>query len=242
MTIKNSKKKRAKEPVGADPAFVEAVLASDAARVTFLWGPPGTGKTYAAMHAGLRGREVVSITLTPDTGASEMRGFWVPKGNEFVWQDGPFVYAMRQGARIVINEISHASHDVLAILYPVLESRKTASLTLPNLETVTPAEGFQVVTTDNAPIDQLPDALQDRFNAIMHIARPHPDALAQLPEDLRAAALRTFDLESERAVSVRGWLTVHAMEAELGREQAIHAVFGRERGEQISSALTLGAA
>ena len=156
MTTRNSKKKRDAKPVCDDWNFVGDILSCHAARTVYLWGPPGTGKTYSAFHSGLRDREVFSITLTPETPAAELRGFWTPKGNEFVWQDGPFIHAMRRGARIVINEISHASHDVLAILHPVLESLDTAQLTLPNLETVRPAEGFQVVCTDNLPIDQLP--------------------------------------------------------------------------------------
>ena len=177
---------------------------------------------------------------TPETSAAELRGFWIPRGNEFVWQDGVFVEAMRKGARIVINEIAHASHDVLAILHPVLESRDTAQLTLPNLETIRPSEGLQVICTDNLPPTQLPEALSDCFISVLHVNRPHPDALARLPEDLRDAALRTFDLESERAVSLRGWLSVLDLEEEFGREQAFQVVFGRERGEQIYGATLLG--
>ena len=237
----NKKKNRSTQPVWDDWDFVGEILNSTAARTIFVWGAPGTGKTYSAMNCGLRDREVFTITLTPDTPSAELRGFWIPKGDEFVWQDGPFIHAMRRGARVVINEISNASHDVLAILHPVLESQKTAQLTLPNLETVRAASGFQVVCTDNMPIDQLPEALRDRFNSVLHVGAPHPDALARLPKDLREAALRTFDLGSERAVSIRGWLAVHAMEAEFGRAKAIRAVFGQERGDQIFNALTLGA-
>jgi MoxR-like ATPase len=207
-----------------------------------MWGPPGTGKTYTACRSGLDGRDVFTISLTPETPAAELRGFWMPKGDQFVWQDGAFIDAMRKGARVVINEVAHASHDVLAILHPILESRKTAQLTLPNLETVSPAAGFQVICTDNLPIDQLPEALRDRFTSVLHVDRPHPAALDSLSEDLREAALRTFDLESERAVSIRGWLSVQEFEKDFGREMACRAVFGRERGEQIFRATVLGRA
>ena len=242
MTTKNSKKTVSKESSGDDWNFIEQVLASPCAHTVYLWGPPGTGKTFTACRAGLDGRDFFSISLTPESPASELRGFWMPKGDRFVWQDGPFIDAMRKGARVVINEVAHASHDVLAILHPILESRKTAQLTLPNLETVSPAEGFQVICTDNLPIDQLPEALRDRFTSVLRADRPHPDALASLSEDLREAALRTFDLESERAVSVRGWLSVQAFEKDLGRQNACRAVFGHERGEQIFRATVLGRA
>jgi len=241
ITKKNEKKEKG-FPAADDWRFVERVLASTRAHTVYLWGPPGTGKTYTACRSGVEGREVFTISLTPETPAAELRGFWMPKGDQFVWQDGVFIDAMRKGARVVINEIANASHDVLAILHPVLESRQTAQLTLPNLETVVPADGFQVVCTDNLPIDQLPEALRDRFKSVLHVNRPHPAALAALSEDLREAALRTFDLESARAVSVRGWLSVQEFEVEFGRRDACRAVFGRERGEQIFQASVLGAA
>jgi hypothetical protein len=242
MATKNSKKNKTQSQESEDWDFVDRVLASRRAHTIYLYGPPGTGKTYSACRAGLGDRESYSVTMTPDTPAAEMRGFWMPKGSEFEFQLGVFVEAMKNGSRLIINEISNASHDVLAILHPVLESRETARLTLPNLETVVPAEGFQVVCTDNLPPDQLPDALRDRFKSVIHVSRPHPAALARLPEDLREAALRTFDLESERAVSIRGWLAVHEMEEEFGRQMAFRVVFGRERGEQLYDALSLHAA
>jgi len=242
MARKSEDKKRKSDPPADDWRFVEQVLDSPSAHTLYLWGPPGTGKTYVACRAGKRDRDLYVITLTPETPAAELRGFWIPQGNEFIWQDGVFIAAMRMGARVVINEIGHASHDVLAILHPVLESRKTAQLTLPNLETVTPADGFQVVCTDNLPIEQLPEALRDRFNCSLHVNRPHPDSLAALSENLRDAALRTFDLESERAVSIRGWLSVQAFEAEFGLQKACRAVFGLERGDQIFRATVLSRA
>jgi MoxR-like ATPase len=240
-TDKSSKPEK-KIPATDDWTLVEELLASPDAHTLYLSGPPGIGKTYTAYRSGLKGREVFSISLTPETPSAELRGFWVPKGNEFVWQDGVFIDAMRKGARVVINEIAHASHDVIAILHPILESRKTAQLTLPNLETVSPAEGFQIVCTDNLPIEQLPEALRDRFNCSLHVSHPHPDSLAALSEHLREAALRTFDLESDRAVSIRGWLSVQAFEAEFGLQKACRAVFGHERGEQIFRATVLGRA
>lgn len=237
----DTKDDKAEKQPAADWPFVEAVLASPHARTSYLYGPPGVGKTWVAMHSGLNGRDMYAVTLTPETPSSELRGSWMPQGDGFVWQDGLFVRAMKTGARIVINEVAYASSDVLAILHPVLESKETAQLTLPNLETVVPAEGFQVVCTDNCPVDQLPEALQDRFRAVLRVDRPHPDALARLQPDLREAALRTFDLEPDRAISVRGWLAVQDFESELGRERACWAVFGRERGDQIHKALQLGA-
>jgi MoxR-like ATPase len=224
---------------GADWKFVETVLACAEVRVLYLFGPPGVGKTYFAYNSGRVDRGVFPVTLTPETPASEMRGHYLPRGDELVWHDGPFTLAMRAGGRLVINEISHASSDVLAILYPVLESEKTAQLMLPTGEVVRPERHFHVVLTDNHAPDDLPPALQDRFDCQIHVEFPHPGALALLDARLRRAAKRAFALAADRRISLRKWLTVNRLQAQLGLGPACHAVFGPERGTQVHEALLL---
>lgn len=229
-----------KHDLDSEWGFVSAILEDyEVFRTVYLWGPPGVGKTYTACRSGLGDREVYVITLTPETPAAELRGFWMPKGDGFVWQDGVFIKAMREGARVVINEISHASHDVLAILFPVLESAETASLTLPNLETVTPEEGFQVICTDNMEPAHLPEALKDRFNSIIAIENAHPEAVAKLDEKYRKAAARSSSL-GDRSISMRAWLTLQQATAVYGEETAFRMVFGKVRGDQLRRSTILG--
>ena len=220
-----------------DWALVERVLGCKLVRSVYLFGPSGIGKTYCAYHKGCLGRGVYACTLTEETPASELRGTWLPKGEGLVWHDGPITRAMREGARLVLNELSHASDDVLAFLYPIIESPETARLTLPTNETLSPATGFTVVCTDNLPPDDLPPALQDRFETILEIEEPHPEAIARLSPDLRAAALRSFALENDRRVSLRGWLMLERLRPELGLDDACTVVFGAERGSQLHDAL-----
>lgn len=220
--------------------FMEYLMQFDDMRTMYVYGPPGVGKTYTATRSGLKGRNVYSITLTPETPAAELRGFFVPKDREFVWHDGPFVRAMREGARVVINEVSHASHDVLAILYPVLEGKDTAALTLPDSTTVVPADGFQVICTDNMPPDELTEALRDRFNSIMEINQPHPDSINSLRPALKRAALKCLEMEDDRRVSMRAWIQVSKLEEKMGTETAFRAVFGQEKGQELFTATTLG--
>jgi len=220
--------------------LVERVLASPRIRILYLHGPPGSGKTYSAFRCGDAAGGAYAWTLTEDTPASELRGNWLPRGSELVWEDGPATRAMREGRWLVLNEVSRASEDTLSFLYGVLESPETARITLPTRETIRPADGFKVVVTDNHPPDALPEALQDRFEATLGVDTPHPDAVARLAPDLREAALRSFDLEPDRAVSIRSWLVLDAVRDELGLRDACLVVFGAERGSQIHDALALG--
>ena len=219
--------------------LIERVLGSPTLARIYLWGKAGVGKTYCAYHKGRVGRGVYAITLTQEMPASELRGHYLPKGDHFEWHDGPVIRAMREGARLVINEVLHASDDAFSFLFPILEFEETARITLPTGETVTPAAGFHTVLTDNAPPDDLPPALRDRLDAVLEINEPHPEALALLPEALREVARRGFALDDDRRLSIRGWLGVARLEPELGLADACSVVFGAERGSQIHDAIVL---
>jgi len=226
-------------PRAVDWTFVETCLATAALRMIFLWGPPGVGKTFAGYRKGRIDQGVYSITLTDETPAAELRGMWMPDKDGYVWYDGPVVRAMRDGARVVVNEIGQASPDVLSFLLACCESRDSARLTLPNGDHVAPAESFNLVATSNDPPSSLPAALRDRFDCTIEISQPHPEALALLSDPLRNAALQTFDLSAERAISLRAWLKLEELLKEMEIFQACRAVFGEERGRKVHEALTM---
>jgi hypothetical protein len=144
---------------------------------------------------------------------------------------------MREGKRLVINEITNASSDVLALLHPILEDFSTAMLTLPNGETIVPHEGFHVVATDNRPPDLLPEALKDRFEASIEVKDTNPAAFEVLSPDLRKIA--ATKIGDDRRISARGWISLDRLREEFGLGDACRLVWGLERGRMIHDALVL---
>lgn len=201
---------------------VESVL--DANVNCILYGPPGTGKTRAGAS-----QDHYSITLTLETPAAELRGHFVPKGNEFLWHDGPALRAWREGKRLVLNEIDQASGDALTFLHALLDDPEVARLTLPTGETVTPAPGFHAVATTNA-LDLpmvIPEALLDRFAVRVLVDEHHPDALNALGNTGLAELVRkSVNKPPKQKVSLRQVMAFNNLKQHVPAEVAAKVVFG----------------
>lgn len=207
--------------------LLAALYRAPTLRTLYLWGPPGIGKTYSAYRDGLNGRNVYAVTLTEDTPAAELRGHFLPKGQEFIWHHGPLCRAMLEGARLVLNEVSHAGPDVQSLLHVALESPETARLTLPTGETIRPVDGFQVVLTDNVPPTGLAAPIRDRLDAVIQITTPPAEAIAAFPQSMQAIVVSAAKLEGERRVSLRKWEALaRLMNGGLSLHEAGQAAFG----------------
>jgi MoxR-like ATPase len=197
---------------------VSAVLCNTSRAL--LHGPPGTGKTFAACRLGLNnGQRVFTVTLTEETPAAELRGHYILTGSKYVWQDGPALAAWRCGGRLVVNEIQRGGPDVHSLLLAITDDPEVAELDLPSGEKVKPAQGFTCVATMNGdPKELLDPALLDRFAVSIHIDKVHPDAIAQLPQDVQQAAGRTALIEDEeRRISVRAWYAFAQLRERLSK-------------------------
>ena len=207
-------------------------------RRVLLYGPPGTGKTYAATTYNLNENGVDATTLTEDSSAAELRGFYLPSKEEFKWQYGTGINAWLKGGRLVVNEIDHAGGDVSTFLHALLDDPEYAFITLPNdeAEVVKPAGGFHVVATMNGTPDMLNPALADRFPVKINVDSVHPKALEVLSEDLRQLAGELAVANDERRTSIRSWIEFDKLRKKYNADVAAQAVFG-SRGEDMLVAL-----
>lgn len=207
-------------------------------RRVLLYGPPGTGKTYAATTYNLNENGVDATTLTEDSSAAELRGFYLPSKEEFKWQYGTGINAWLKGGRLVVNEIDHAGGDVSTFLHALLDDPEYAFITLPNdeAEVVKPAGGFHVVATMNGTPDMLNPALADRFPVKINVDSVHPKALEVLSEDLRQLAGELAVANDERRTSIRSWIEFDKLRKKYNADVAAQAVFGN-KGEDMLVAL-----
>jgi midasin len=84
-------------------------------------GETGCGKTTAAQL--LSEGKLLSINCHERTETSDLLGTIRPNADgSFFWQDGIVVQAMKNGSKLLIDEISLASDSFLERLNPLLES------------------------------------------------------------------------------------------------------------------------
>lgn len=207
-----------------------------------LYGKPGTGKSTAAQRMG-NSVGVFNVTLTEETPAAEIRGHFIPIKGEFVWKDGPGISAVRAGARLVLNEIDHASGDVHTLLMALLDDHETLALTLPTGETITHTPGYQVIATMNGVPTDLPPALRDRFEVMIDIDQANPEAIKTLPLELQKAAKGTVaSSDPSRQHSLRGWIAFNRLKSIHGEENAAIMVFGAKQAKSVLDSIKIGSA
>lgn len=217
-------------------------------RRVLLYGPPGTGKTYSAVKQSTpldeQGKpNVFQVTMTEDTAAANLEGFYKPNSSGgFEWHDGIAIQSWRNGGRLVINEIDHASPDAMTFLHAILDDQEIARLTLNNdtKETVRPKDGFQVIATTNSPPESLPLALKDRFPVKIHVDEIHPKAMEYFPEEWHDVIQDTSLVEDpEERISVRAWKEFFDLQDKgFSAEIAAKLIFS-DKAEELVDAVEL---
>lgn len=197
-----------------------------------LFGPPGTGKTYAGLHK-FGARQAHRLICNEDMTSADVTGHFMPTADgTYKWNEGSVIKAWRgdgvHGGRVVADEIDRASGDVLSVLLSMFDSVESSSWSHPATgEIVRPNPGFSVfMTTNIEDMDDLPTALKDRFPVAVRIDKPHPEALVGLSEDIRIPAANSVDAYGSGRISLRGWKAFDQMRGKLGDEKAARLVFG----------------
>lgn len=229
--------------------LVNSVLGQS--RRILLYGPPGTGKSYSAVKQNaplnMNGEpNVFSVTMTEDTASANLEGFYKPSSSgTFEWHDGIAIQSWRNGGRLVINEIDHASPDAMTFLHAILDDQEIAQLTINNddKETVRPQPGFQVIATTNSPPESLPLALKDRFPVKIHVDKIHPKAMEQFPDEWHKVINDTSIVDDpESRISVRSWKEFFELQKKgFEIEVAAKLVFA-DKAEELVDAVTLAKA
>ncbi len=218
--------------------FEKAVLASPR---TFIWGPPGIGKSYTSRQI-LRtiNNNVWQCTLDEDKVVQELLGHFLPKGRVFVWHNGPIAIAFKEGHGLVINELARGSSAVKDMFLGILDDPEIASLRLPSGDLLTRGKNFKVIATANNPPEDLDEALKDRFDVVMRVDTPHPAIISNLNKklpDLGDMILASYK-DSGRAISPRRAYAFVNLLKNVSREDAAKLAFGA-RDQEILSAMKI---
>lgn len=213
-------------------------------RRVLVYGPPGVGKTHAAvMSARDAGKPYIKITCTGGDMAAEYRGMFIPKGDKFEFFLGVLTRAWRHnngtGCLLVLDEIDHAPEEVHSILHAGLDDPAIAGITLPNGEDIFPGPEFRVVGTMNGVPADLPDPLADRFEMKLAIDSPSDEAMALVPEEIREVSKQMITRSNpDERVSFREILAYVKFRRTIGDDVAARLVFG-DRWSDILTAMRL---
>ncbi len=91
-----------------------------------LKGPTGCGKSRLVEHMAARlGRPLVTVACHDETSAVDLTGRYLVEGGDTTWQDGPVTRAVREGAILYLDEFAEARSDVVVVVHPLCDHRRT---------------------------------------------------------------------------------------------------------------------
>jgi nitric oxide reductase NorQ protein len=114
-----------------------------------LKGPTGCGKSRLVEHMAARlGRPLITVACHDETSAVDLTGRYLVEGGDTVWQDGPVTRAVRNGAILYLDEFAEARSDVVVVIHPLSDHRRTLYVERHD-EQIVAAPGFMLVVSYN---------------------------------------------------------------------------------------------
>lgn len=224
--------------------LLQTVINSKAAGKVLLYGPPDTGKTTSAVNAAkAAGRPLYRLQCSCQQGIEDLLGTMELKAGETRFVPGPVPNALKSGGVLCLDEFDMRNPAQDSIYHSILDNSELASVTLPDGVVVPAAQGFTVIATMNGSPADLTPALLRRFDVCIYAGTPHPDALAELPEQVRltlvqwAQAQPVPEFTGPRSVSAFRSAQRLVKLAGLSTEQAAEVVFGKAMAKEIVSVL-----
>lgn len=146
-------------------------------------GPTGCGKSqFVQAMAEKFGRPLVQVTCNEDTTASDLLGRYLIRSMETFWQDGPVLRAIRQGAILYLDELVEAREDVLVLVHPLTDHRRSLYVDRLNEEFHAPPE-FMCVASYNPGyqrgLKDLKPSTRQRF-VTLSLSYPDPKVEAEI--------------------------------------------------------------
>lgn len=145
-----------------------------------LKGPTGCGKTRFVRHMAWRlGRPLITVACHEDLTATDLVGRFLLKGGETVWSDGPLTMGVRQGAMVYLDEVVEARKDIVVVIHPLADDRRT--LPIEKLGTMVPAPPeFMLVASFNPGYQSaLKDLKQSTRQRFVSVALGYPEPVLE---------------------------------------------------------------
>lgn len=133
-----------------------------------LYGDSGSAKTTVGRaYAAREGLPFYAVPLNGATDVQTMLGKYVPtEDGHFKWVDGPVTAIVRSGGVLVLDEINMPTPRILAVLHPLLDSRRVLPLLDHEGEVVPAHDDLIIIGTMNPGYEgtvTMNFALKNRF-------------------------------------------------------------------------------
>ncbi len=132
-----------------------------------LKGPTGCGKSRLVEHMAAKlGRPLITVPCHDDTSAVDLVGRYLVSGGDTVWQDGPLTRAVRTGAILYLDEIAEARPDIIVVIHPLTDHRRTLVIERHDEVLAAPPEFMLVVSWNpgyQRGIKELKPSTRQRF-------------------------------------------------------------------------------